>query len=93
MEREAPIIKKEGGRRLSGEEARRRRENYLGTTLRKLGISKSSSAWHSASIGEGIFQNGQVHLDIGGREVGGRLHFFFDKFEKCIFFVFLNSAA
>ena len=40
-------------------------------------MSKSCSARDSASIGEGIFQNGQVHLDIGGREVGGRLHFFF----------------
>ena len=41
---------------------------------------KSCSARDSASIGEGIFQNGQVHLDIGGREVGGRLHFFFGFF-------------
>ena len=45
-----------------------------------------NAARDSESIGERIFENGQVYPDIGGREVGGRVHFFFEEFEKCYIF-------
>ena len=45
-----------------------------------------NSARDSESIGERIFENGQVYPDIGGREVGGRLHFFSRNLENVIFF-------